>query len=108
MSKTAASRPSRTADRPDEVTDPLLWDLALDVADAHTPTEDGSCTHLICAGQEWPCGPWNSAQRALTLARGGAADAPSTSQQPHRPQSAPVLHGWTPAAEQSRRDAQAA
>ncbi|SCL13482.1 hypothetical protein GA0070616_0156 [Micromonospora nigra] len=107
MSETAASRPSRTADRPDEVTDPLLWGLALDVADAHAPAEDGTCTHLLCAGQEWPCGPWNNAQRALMLARGGASRSSSTPQQ-QRPQSGPVLHGWTPAAEQSRRESRAA
>ncbi|GIJ12573.1 hypothetical protein ACFFMR_22830 [Micromonospora andamanensis] len=74
MSENAIDRHSHTADRPADVTDPLLWRLALDVADAHAPGEDGGCTHLLCAGQNWPCEPWQQAQRALNLAQGGNAD----------------------------------
>ncbi|MEV2239238.1 hypothetical protein [Micromonospora sp. NPDC049891] len=77
MSENAIDRHSHTADRPAEVTDPLLWRLALDVADAHAPGEDGGCTHLLCSGQGWPCEPWQQAQRALNLAQGGAADRAS-------------------------------
>ncbi|WP_240741972.1 hypothetical protein [Micromonospora zingiberis] len=76
MSENAGNRPSHTSDRPEQVTDPLLWRLALDVADAHAPAEDGGCAHLLCAGQDWPCAPWQQAQRALNLAQGGSADAP--------------------------------
>ncbi|MFD6757171.1 MULTISPECIES: hypothetical protein [Micromonospora] len=72
MSDNAGNRPSHTYDRPEEVTDPLLWRLALDVAEAHAPAEDGGCEHLLCAGQDWPCGPWEQAQRALNLAQGGS------------------------------------
>ncbi|MEH0972606.1 hypothetical protein V6U77_15915 [Micromonospora sp. CPCC 205546] len=62
-------RSDRQADRPAEVTDPLLWKLALDVADAHEPDGDGGCRNLLCAGQAWPCPAWNNAQRALRMAR---------------------------------------
>ncbi|MCL7460490.1 hypothetical protein AB0J85_19200 [Micromonospora echinofusca] len=68
MSDTTA-RSDRQADRPAEVTDPLLWKLALDVADAHEPDGDGGCRNLLCAGQAWPCPAWNNAQRALRMAR---------------------------------------
>src|ERR671917_1757357 len=69
MSDTSRNRPDRHADRPPEVTDPLLWDLALDVADAHQPDADGACHNLLCAGQTWPCATWNTAQRALRSAQ---------------------------------------
>ncbi|MER7420895.1 hypothetical protein ABT346_29650 [Micromonospora peucetia] len=69
MSDATIERYDRQADRPDEVTDPLLWKLALDVADAHEPDGDGGCHNLLCAGQSWPCPPWNNAQRALRMAR---------------------------------------
>lgn len=70
MSDNAGNRPSDAYERPEQVTDPLLWRLALDVAEAHAPAEDGGCSHLLCAGQDWPCGPWEQAQRALQLAQG--------------------------------------
>ncbi|GGM64023.1 hypothetical protein GCM10011608_56680 [Micromonospora sonchi] len=93
-----ADRPSHVTDRPDEVSDPLLWRLALDVADAHAPNGDGGCVHLICAGQEWPCEPWQQAQRALSLAQGGPADeaeTPENSQ--HSGWPAPTaLPNWAP------------
>ncbi|MBQ1047103.1 hypothetical protein ACIBQ2_04495 [Micromonospora sediminimaris] len=78
MSENAIDRHHHTTDRPAGVTDPLLWRLALDVADAHAPGEDGGCTHLLCAGQNWPCEPWQQAQRALNLAQGGTADETTT------------------------------
>jgi hypothetical protein len=83
VSENAIDRHYHTADRPADVTDPLLWRLALDVADAHAPGEDGGCTHLLCAGQNWPCEPWQRAQRALNLAQGRTADeaiAPAATQ----------------------------
>ena len=55
MSDTTA-RSDRQADRPAEVTDPLLWKLALDVADAHEPDGDGGCRNLLCTGQAWRAG----------------------------------------------------
>ena len=65
---------SPPADRPAEVTDPLLWNLALAVADAHEPDGDGGCRVLLCADQPWPCAAWNSAQRALRAARATGSD----------------------------------
>ncbi|MBQ1075771.1 hypothetical protein KBX06_21800 [Micromonospora sp. C31] len=69
-------RSDRQADRPAEVTDPLLWKLALDVADAHEPNGNGGCRNLLCAGQAWPCPAWNNAQRALRMARAGSGQSP--------------------------------
>ncbi|AEB45578.1 MULTISPECIES: hypothetical protein [Micromonospora] len=105
MSDNAGNRPSHTYDRPEEVTDPLLWRLALDVAEAHAPAEDGGCAHLLCAGQDWPCGPWEQAQRALSLAQGGSTQQTRTAERTTYP--APfTLPGWQ--GEQSRGDSAAA
>ncbi|MDM4783697.1 MULTISPECIES: hypothetical protein [unclassified Micromonospora] len=54
---------------PDDVTDPLLWRLALDVAAAHQPNEHGDCRNLQCAGQRGMCAAARHARRAMTLAR---------------------------------------
>ncbi|TDC40051.1 hypothetical protein E1211_02100 [Micromonospora sp. 15K316] len=58
------------------MTDPLLWKLALEVADAHEPDGEGGCRNLLCAGEPWPCTAWNNAQRALRAAQGGPATDP--------------------------------
>ncbi|MFR9778737.1 hypothetical protein ACL02O_22150 [Micromonospora sp. MS34] len=72
------------ADRPAEVTDPLLWGLAAAVADAHQPDENRVCVSPSCVGAAWPCAAWNNAQEGLRVARtpqpapappAGAADA---------------------------------
>ncbi|MFG3712908.1 hypothetical protein [Micromonospora sp. NPDC047730] len=85
MSDTSIDRSDRQADRPDEVTDPLLWKLALDVADAHEPDGDGGCRNLLCAGQAWPCPAWNNAQHALRVARADSATQPSSPGVPRQP-----------------------
>ncbi|WP_244295584.1 hypothetical protein [Micromonospora orduensis] len=54
---------------PDDLTDPLLWRLALDVAAAHQPNERGDCRNLQCAGQRDKCAAACDARRAMTLAR---------------------------------------
>ncbi|MGK5675390.1 hypothetical protein ACSNOB_21415 [Micromonospora sp. URMC 106] len=77
MSDANTDRSDHQDDRPDEVTDPLLWKLALGVADAHEPDGDGGCRNLLCTGQAWPCPAWNNAQLALRVARTGSAQ-PST------------------------------
>ncbi|SIM63895.1 hypothetical protein [Micromonospora cremea] len=77
MSDDTSNRPSRREQRPGDVTDPLLWQLAIDVLSAHEPDEDGACHNLLCAGQPWPCAARRSAEQSLRLAR-GAADTPST------------------------------
>ncbi|MET7834882.1 hypothetical protein ABZS44_18900 [Micromonospora sediminicola] len=59
----------RVTDRPDEVTDPLLWDLAAAVADAHQPDAERVCASPSCAGAAWPCAAWEAAQLGLTAAR---------------------------------------
>ncbi|MFD6613353.1 hypothetical protein ACGF5H_10830 [Micromonospora chalcea] len=73
----------RVADRPAEVTDPLLWDLAAAVADAHQPDAERVCASPSCAGAAWPCAAWNAAQTALITARSPRPGTPS------RPATAP-------------------
>ncbi|MEV4201292.1 hypothetical protein [Micromonospora globbae] len=65
-------RTDSVTERPDGVTDPLLWKLALEVADAHEPDGEGGCRNLLCAGEPWPCTAWNNAQRALRAAQSEA------------------------------------
>ncbi|NBE79890.1 hypothetical protein [Micromonospora rubida] len=55
------------------MTDPLLWRLAYDVAEAHQPDETGRCRSLLCAGQQAPCETLHNAKRAMELARGAGA-----------------------------------
>ncbi|MER5702087.1 hypothetical protein ABT023_09020 [Micromonospora sp. NPDC002296] len=55
------------------MTDPLLWRLAYDVAEAHQPDETGRCRSLLCAGQQGPCETLHNAERAMELARGAGA-----------------------------------
>ncbi|MGK5740023.1 hypothetical protein [Micromonospora sp. URMC 103] len=74
MSET--DRTEGVTDRPEGVADPLLWKLAVGVADAHEPDGEGGCRNLLCAGEPWPCTAWNNAQRALRAAQGESADTP--------------------------------
>ncbi|WP_431729584.1 hypothetical protein [Verrucosispora sp. TAA-831] len=104
MSEYTTERPDTIHERPEHVTDPLLWRLALHVADAHAPAEDGDCAHLLCAGQEWPCAPWQQAQRALVLAQGGTAQVAPARQSGWSTQAALPSR----AAERARRDSAAA
>ena len=50
--RTASRRPSDRTALPVDVTDRLLWALAVDVAAAHHPGPDGACTNLQCRGQQ--------------------------------------------------------
>ncbi|MFY1614966.1 hypothetical protein [Micromonospora sp. WMMD736] len=69
MSDETSNRPSRRAERPDDVTDPLLWQLAVDVLDAHEADDEGRCRNLQCAGQSWPCAARTTAEQSVRLAR---------------------------------------
>src|SRR4051794_4546847 len=69
MSDDTSNRPSRRAERPHDVTDPLLWQLAVDVLEAHEPDDEGHCRNIQCAGQSWPCSARTSAEQSLRLAR---------------------------------------
>ncbi|MGY4912569.1 hypothetical protein [Micromonospora aurantiaca (nom. illeg.)] len=62
-------RLSALAVMPDDVIDPLLWRLALDVAAAHQPNEHGDCRNLQCVGQRGMCTAARTARRAMTKAR---------------------------------------
>ncbi|WFE40483.1 hypothetical protein [Micromonospora sp. WMMD998] len=77
----SGSNTDRAADRPAEVTDPLLWDMSAAVADAHQPDAEGRCASPSCAGAAWPCAPWDTAQVGLSAARTPSAAAAS----PHTP-----------------------
>ena len=82
------------ADRPAEVTDPLLWGLATAVADAHQADEDGACVSPSCVGAAWPCTAWNNAQEGMRAAQAAARPTTDTvSGRPdasHRTQPAPA------------------
>ncbi|MFD0973004.1 hypothetical protein [Plantactinospora endophytica] len=54
---------------PTDVTDPLLWRLAVDVLTAHQPGPDGRCVNLQCADHVGPCVAAGWAQRAMRAAR---------------------------------------
>lgn len=71
MPETTRFRSSQDVVLPEDVTDPLLWRTAYDVAAAHQPDAAGRCTSLLCAGRSAPCEPMDHARRAMRLARGG-------------------------------------
>lgn len=75
MPDSTRRRPGQEAVLPDDVTDPLLWRLALDVASAHRPDATGRCGNPDCADQAAPCGPLRQAERAMDLARATAGPA---------------------------------
>ncbi|WP_018800505.1 hypothetical protein [Salinispora arenicola] len=75
-------RLSTLAMLPNDVTDPLLWRLAFDVASAHQPNERGDCRNLQCHGQRGMCAAARAARRAMTAARAPRATAPPPL--PHR------------------------
>jgi hypothetical protein len=68
-------RPSDHAAVPADVTDLLLWRLAVDVAAAHQPGEDGRCGNLLCATETGQCAALQAAQRAMHVARAFASSA---------------------------------
>ncbi|MEU5554279.1 hypothetical protein ABZ738_31360 [Micromonospora sp. NPDC047793] len=69
MSDPTAPRPSDRALLPSNVTDPLLWRLAVDVATAHQLGPDDRCVNLQCADQSGPCRAARMAQRAMRSSR---------------------------------------
>ncbi|MCW3816926.1 hypothetical protein ONA91_20985 [Micromonospora sp. DR5-3] len=81
MPETTRIRPSHDAVLPDDVTDPLLWRVAYDVAAAHRPDATGVCTSLLCVDQGAPCAPMVYARRAMRVARGGG-QRPATRETP--------------------------
>ncbi|MGC9668484.1 hypothetical protein ACNTMW_18250 [Planosporangium sp. 12N6] len=95
--------PSDHAVRPADVTDPLLWALAVDVTAAHQPDPDGACGNPQCRGLRGPCHALRAAQRAAALARRPRTDlAPSATAPPAGPavralvdQPVPRRHGRT-------------
>ena len=70
------AHPSTRTTPPADVTDPLLWALAMDVAAAHRPGPKGDCTNLQCRGQRGACRALRAAQRAVQLARPTPASPP--------------------------------
>ncbi|MFR9779770.1 hypothetical protein ACL02O_27405 [Micromonospora sp. MS34] len=78
MPDTTHIRSSHEVVLPDDVTDPLLWRAAYDVAAAHEPDETGRCPSLLCGGRAAPCDTLIDARRAMLLARADAsAERPS-------------------------------
>jgi hypothetical protein len=77
---TTQFRSSHDTVLPGDVTDPLLWRTAYDVAAAHQPDETGCCPSLLCGGRTAPCDTLVRAEQAMRLARAGApAEAPAAS-----------------------------
>ncbi|TWJ19056.1 MULTISPECIES: hypothetical protein [Micromonospora] len=71
-------RLSTLAVLPDDVTDPLLWRLAFDVASAHQPDERGDCRNLQCHGQRGMCAAARAARRAMTVSRAPQMTVPQS------------------------------
>ncbi|WP_199737256.1 MULTISPECIES: hypothetical protein [Micromonospora] len=86
MPETTHIRSGQEVVLPDEVTDPLLWRAAYEVATAHQPDETGRCPSLLCGGRPAPCDTLVEARRAMHLA---GADAPAEVSAPARDASAP-------------------
>ncbi|MEU2661436.1 hypothetical protein [Micromonospora sp. NPDC007220] len=80
-----SQRPSDRTAVPDDVTDRLLWALAVDVAAAHRPGSDGACTNLQCRGQHGPCWALRTARRAEQRARRATTLAPPSAPPSSRP-----------------------
>ena len=64
---------------PADVTDILLWRLALDVAAAHQPDEHGNCRNLRCVGEHGICQVARLARQAMDTARAPARPASTPS-----------------------------
>ncbi|WP_433229878.1 hypothetical protein ACQP2H_30250 [Micromonospora sp. CA-248260] len=92
------SRPSRRALVPDDVTDRLLWRLAVDVLTAHQPGPDNRCVNLRCADQgTGPCVAARQAQHAMRTARAAPSPPlPAVTSRPQAPQrrAASGFVGW--------------
>lgn len=69
MSHFPRVRPSDQTVVPTDVTDILLWRLAVDVAAAHQPDDHGRCRNLQCDTIDGSCSPFTYANQALYLAR---------------------------------------
>ncbi|WP_194820934.1 hypothetical protein [Micromonospora sp. S-DT3-3-22] len=81
MSDRSRNRPSHRALVPSDVTDRLLWRLAVDVLTAHQPGPDNRCVNLRCADQgTGPCLAARQAQHAMRAARGAASPPPPVPQ----------------------------
>ncbi|WP_236647234.1 hypothetical protein [Micromonospora sicca] len=91
-------RLSALAALPDDVIDPLLWRLALDVVAAHQPDERGNCRNLQCAGQRGMCAAARAARRAMTPARTSRPSAAPSEPRPSHERGPTVparqFRGW--------------
>ncbi|TDC57529.1 hypothetical protein E1258_22020 [Micromonospora sp. KC207] len=85
MPRLRRERPGHLAAVPDDVTDPLLWRLAIDVLAAHQPGHDGNCRNLQCVGQVGSCTAARNARRAMEFA-GSVGSAFHARLLPRRPQ----------------------
>ncbi|MEU4555728.1 hypothetical protein AB0F55_27270 [Micromonospora violae] len=84
MSDRVRTRPSYRALLPRDVTDPLLWRLAVDVLSAHQPGPGNRCANLRCADQAGPCSAARQAQRAMRAARAARPPQPAPTGEPTR------------------------
>lgn len=94
MSDRSRTRPSHRAVLPRDVTDPLLWRLAVDVLTAHQPRPGNRCVNLQCADQSGPCSAARQAQRAMRAARATPPPQPSPVREPTPQRPAPESLGF--------------
>lgn len=92
MSDSSEPRPSELALLPRDVTDRLLWRLAVDVATAHQFGSDNRCVNLQCVNQSGPCVAARLAQRAMRLSR-TPLPQPQRLPQPAAPRRSPQRPG---------------
>ncbi|TDC84689.1 hypothetical protein E1193_05045 [Micromonospora sp. KC606] len=85
-------RLSLTAAIPDEVINPLLWRLALDVTAAHQPDRDGNCRNLQCVNYRGMCPAARTARHAINLAQQARPTATPPAPQGARGRAAVTTH----------------
>lgn len=81
---------------PENVTDVLLWRMAVRVAADHQrdPHRPGRCANLRCAHEAYPCPPLRDAHRAQVVASRAPQFAPGRARVPAIAAAAQKFTGW--------------
>lgn len=84
--------PTTPADVPENVTDVLLWRMAVRVTNDHQPDphHPGRCANLRCAHEAYPCPPLRDARRAQYVASRPPRFTPGRARVPAAPAVAAV------------------
>ncbi|MBQ1052729.1 MULTISPECIES: hypothetical protein [Micromonospora] len=88
--------PAAPAEVPHDVTDVLLWRMAMRVTADHQPDPHrrGRCVNLRCVHEVYPCPPLRDAQRAQDVARRPRRFASGRAQVPAVAVVAQTFVGW--------------